>query len=127
MKNNIKFLREEHNLSRQDLAKLMNVSTATITYWEQNKRQPRVDKAERLAKILHATVPYLTGVTDYIPYIEEYKDYKSNLSNANNIEIRHTILSEDEYDILDNIHYLNESQLKEIKNTVLKYKKENNE
>ena len=51
----LKSLRERHGLSQADIAKSLNVTVATINYWERGTRNParkRVNKILKLIKLL---------------------------------------------------------------------------
>lgn len=59
MENNIRDLRKDNNLSQDALAKLCNVTRQTINAIENNKYDPTLDLAFRLAKVLNTTVDSL--------------------------------------------------------------------
>jgi len=56
MKNNIKKLRKEAGLRQEDLAKDLAVTRQTIIAIENNKYDPTLSLAFRLAKLLNTTV-----------------------------------------------------------------------
>jgi len=56
MKNNIKELRKVQNLRQEDLAIIVNVTRQTINAIENNKYDPTLELAMKLAKILNTTV-----------------------------------------------------------------------
>lgn len=59
--------RENLNISRPQLAKLLNVQTNTVWRWEIGERNPDYDTLERISKILKTTISYFFGenvVTD---------------------------------------------------------------
>lgn len=51
-------LREYHNLSQEDLAKRMNVTRQTISYWEQNRGKPSKKNIYSLCKIFGVRYEY---------------------------------------------------------------------
>lgn len=59
MKNNIRDLRKEKKLSQDDLAKLCNVTRQTINAIENNKYDPTLTLAFKLAYLLETTVDEL--------------------------------------------------------------------
>jgi putative transcriptional regulator len=59
MENNIKELRKSMGLSQDELAKLCNVSRQTINAIENNKYDPTLELAFRLAEVLNSTVDRL--------------------------------------------------------------------
>jgi putative transcriptional regulator len=59
MKNNIKELRKVKSLRQEDLAIIVNVTRQTINAIENNKYDPTLELAMKLAKILDTTVEEL--------------------------------------------------------------------
>jgi transcriptional regulator with XRE-family HTH domain len=60
----LKQLREEKELSQQELAKLFSLSQSTIAYYELDKKQPSQKTLQRLAEFFGCTVDYILGRTD---------------------------------------------------------------
>lgn len=58
---NLKKIREEKNLTQQELAKKLNVAQSTIGMWELGQRTPRLSEINRLARILNITINRLLG------------------------------------------------------------------
>lgn len=58
----LKQLRKGHNLSQEELAKLLNVSRSSISSYENNSRSPDKDTLIRLAILFGISVDYLLGV-----------------------------------------------------------------
>lgn len=56
---NVKHLRKKNNISREELAKLLDVSTELISEIEENKKIPDYELIVKLAKILNCKVSYL--------------------------------------------------------------------
>ncbi len=56
MKNQIKSLRKAHGLRQEDLAALLGVSRQTIIAIENNKYNPTLELAMKLARLLQTTV-----------------------------------------------------------------------
>ena len=61
---NIKAARINAGLSGEALGRLVGVSGATISGWENGKKNPRRDNLERLAAVLDVSVDYLLGKTE---------------------------------------------------------------
>ncbi|MGO2265324.1 helix-turn-helix transcriptional regulator [Vagococcus salmoninarum] len=59
MKNNIKYLRKEKNMSQEKLATLTNVSRQTINAIENNKYDPSLALAFKLSQILEISLEKL--------------------------------------------------------------------
>lgn len=53
---NIKALREHHNLSQSDLAKLLDVSDKAVSTWENGRREPRMGVIEKLASAFNLQI-----------------------------------------------------------------------
>ena len=56
MKNKLKVLRAEHNLSQEDLANKLNVSRQTINAIERQKYDPSLPLALRISKLFEKHV-----------------------------------------------------------------------
>lgn len=64
MKNNIKALRKEKGLRQEDLAEALGVSRQTIIAIENDKYNPTLELAMKLAKYLNITVEELFMLED---------------------------------------------------------------
>ena len=58
--NNLKFLREEKNLSQNKLAELTGVNQTTIARWENEEISPSLDNIYDLANALQVNIATLT-------------------------------------------------------------------
>ena len=56
MQNKIKELRIKHDLTQEDLAKLVGVRRETIVFLEQGKYNPSLGLAHDVARILHVKI-----------------------------------------------------------------------
>lgn len=59
MKNNIKQLRKNRGLRQEDIAVLLNVSRQTIIAIENNKYNPTLELAMKMARLLDTTIEEL--------------------------------------------------------------------
>ncbi len=59
--NRIKTLREARGLTQGALAKMINVTKSTISYYESGKRVPTVSNLHDLARALNVSFDYLMG------------------------------------------------------------------
>ena len=66
----LKELREEKNIYQKDIALKMNITSACISAWENNKTQPDLQSLVKLADILEVSVDYLLGRTNDIGLVE---------------------------------------------------------
>lgn len=90
----IKKLRKEHNLTQVEFAKIFNISNGTIAMWETAKRQPDFETLLKIADYFNVSTDYFFG-------------------RENNL--RQDILSEEDKEILNQLHALSCSDLKSIK------------
>ena len=60
----LKEIRNEKNMSRQELAELIFVSVRTISYWESGQRECNLDQLIQLSKVFHVTTDFLLGIED---------------------------------------------------------------
>ena len=60
----LKELREERNLSQNDLSKEINISVACISRWENNLRVPNIDSIVVLCKYFECSADYIIGLVD---------------------------------------------------------------
>lgn len=59
--NRLKILREENNLSREELASLLGLSYWAISKYENNERIPDHDTLNKIADYFKTTIDYLLG------------------------------------------------------------------
>ena len=64
LKENIKELRQENNLSQAELAKAIGVSQKAIDFWEKGINEPKASYIIKLAKFFGVSCDYLLGVED---------------------------------------------------------------
>lgn len=60
----IKNLREDLDLSQEDIAKLLHCSQAAYSYYENGKRDIPTQVLITLASFYHCSIDYLLGVSD---------------------------------------------------------------
>lgn len=51
------------NLSRNELAKILNVSVRTVSYWENNQRECDFNTLISIANLFDVSIDYLLGRT----------------------------------------------------------------
>lgn len=61
MKNRIKELRLKHNLTLKELGQKVGMANNTISQYETGKRQPNIEKWQKIADYFDVSVPYLQG------------------------------------------------------------------
>lgn len=67
MKNNIRELRKELGLRQEDVADILGVTRQTINAIENEKYNPTLELAMKLAKLLNTTVEELFILDDVLP------------------------------------------------------------
>ena len=60
----LKELREEKNLTQEELGKAINTNIITISRWERGVRTPNINSLETLANFFKVTAGYLIGLED---------------------------------------------------------------
>lgn len=64
MQNRIKELRLKVGLMQEQLAKEVGLSEQAISFYELGKRNPKIDKWQKLADFFGVSVPYLQGYAE---------------------------------------------------------------
>ena len=62
--NRIKELRKNKWLSQSQLANKVGISNQVISFYENNKREPKIETWQALANFFDVSVPYLQGIDD---------------------------------------------------------------
>lgn len=60
----LKDLREDKNISQQQLAKLMGLSDVTIQSYEYGKSEPKMSTLIKMAELYGTSIDYIAGLTD---------------------------------------------------------------
>lgn len=64
MKNRLKEIRQEKNLSQTDIAKALGVTRQAISLYEKGDREPKIDTWQKLADFFKVPTEYLMGITN---------------------------------------------------------------
>ena len=59
----LKKIREDNNLTQEELAKKVNTSRSNIANYENNKNKPSVEVLEKLSLLFNVSIDYLLGKT----------------------------------------------------------------
>lgn len=62
--NKLRELRKERNVTQQELADEMLVTTRTLARYERGEREPRLPMVFDLADYFHVSIDYLVGRSD---------------------------------------------------------------
>jgi transcriptional regulator with XRE-family HTH domain len=57
-------MREDHDLSQADIAKLLQTTQEQVSKYETGKQMMGVDKYIKLARFYNVSLDYLTGIID---------------------------------------------------------------
>lgn len=60
----IRLLREQKNMTQEQLAKLVNLSQQTIDHYEKGRAKPNIDTVSLFANVFNVSTDYLLGCTD---------------------------------------------------------------
>ena len=60
----LKELRNEVNMSRNDLANLLQINPRTISYWELGQRECNLEQLSKIAQIFKVRTDYILGLED---------------------------------------------------------------
>ena len=60
----LKFLRNEKNISQEELAKLLNISRTSITNYELGRNEASTQVLDKLSEIFNCSIDYLLGKSD---------------------------------------------------------------
>ena len=60
----LRSLRDEKDLSQEELGKILNLSQSTIAYYETSKKEPTKETMERMADFFGVSLDYLFGRTN---------------------------------------------------------------
>ena len=60
----LKDLREDHDLTQADIAKILQTTQEQVSKYEIGKQMMGVDKYIKLAKYYNVSLDYLTGIID---------------------------------------------------------------
>lgn len=111
-------LRRENNLTGSQLAKILNVTHATIYRWESGEIIPSQENLKKLASYFNVSSDYLLGLTD------EREPYKKPLKFEEALKIlENTKRNDDIFTITDNIKNLSDEQLHTIATIVESFTK----
>lgn len=74
--NRIKFLREELNMTQQELANKINGAKSTIAMYEKEDRKPSMEVLLKLSEIFDCSIDYLLCKTDIRNYDKDEQEFR---------------------------------------------------
>ena len=88
MKNRLREIRQEKNLSQTDIAKALGVTRQAISLYEKGDRELKLETWQKLADYFNVSVPYLQGL-DQIWYqaecLECHKVFRISSQDADKV------------------------------------------
>ncbi|MDR1560196.1 MAG: helix-turn-helix domain-containing protein [Clostridiales bacterium] len=91
-------LRLDHQMNQKDLAKVLNVSVATISHYESEKNYPDVSTLSRIADFFGVSTDYLLGRTrirmDFNNFHREVRLLDGSMTSADCVMARFLKLSD---------------------------------
>lgn len=60
----LRALRAEKNIGQNALAKELDISNASVSYWETGKQMPTAEAIYKIAQYFGVSADYLLGITD---------------------------------------------------------------
>ena len=99
----MKSLREEKDLTQEQLAKLVNLSQQTIGHYEVDRAKPDLETLNKLAEIFNCSIDYILGRSNIRhPETEPTDQELEELLKNSNVKFDGAPLDEeDKQDILD--------------------------
>ena len=79
--NNLKYCREELEITQEELGNVLGVSRKTVTGWENNHDTMPLPKLIRFCNLYKFSTNYVTGLSKTNNYIELEKANKSKIGN----------------------------------------------
>lgn len=117
----LKYLREQANLTREQLAKILNITYQTLSKYETNQRQPDLITLKKIATYFNVTTDYLLDMpysdnemkNDIVIYFDLVK---SIVNDSDSIYFKDRLLTDISKNfIFDSIEYIS-NQIDNINN-----------
>lgn len=78
--NRIKQLREDKQITQEELAKQLDLSKGIISLYEKEERKPSLDVITKMCEIFDCTMDYLMGKSDFKTTRDETKNVVNNIN-----------------------------------------------
>lgn len=90
--NRIKNLREELNITQQELADKLNCSKSVIGLYENDRRKPSLEVLLKLSEIFNCSIDYILGKSDIRNIAEEFEfAYHKETEGLSDEEIKEAV------------------------------------
>lgn len=73
---NLKKIRQDNNLTQEELAKKINTSRSNIANYENDKNMPSIDVLEKLSKVFNCSIDYLLGKSNISNYDKDEQEFR---------------------------------------------------
>lgn len=73
---NLKKIRQDNNLTQEELAKKINTSRSNIANYENDKNMPSIDVLEKLSKVFNCSIDYLLGKSNVRNYDKDEQEFR---------------------------------------------------
>lgn len=91
MNKRLESLRDERDLLKKDVAKLLNVVESVYSEWENNKLPIPTNRLYQLAELFEVNIDYIVGISDKRIFIKTNKQLDKELVSKRIKEIRKTL------------------------------------
>lgn len=88
LNNRLRQLREEHEFSQEDIAKILGKSQKTISSWEKGRTNPKMKDLNQLCTLYDCTYEYLTGIKQHSPNDITIDDILVRITHCDNDELK---------------------------------------
>ena len=75
--NRLKELRQSKGLSQSELAQKVGISEQSVSFYENNRRKPKIETWNKLADFFNVSVPFLQGLTEPKNRLKELRQKKN--------------------------------------------------
>jgi transcriptional regulator with XRE-family HTH domain len=93
----ISLLREKQGLTQEDLAHKLGISRASLSHYENSRREPHYDTINKIASFFKVSTDYLLGRTDNAEIVldPDVRDFVDNLELSDESILRNFALTID--------------------------------
>ena len=94
----IRSAREQAGMTRDDLAKRINIQYSALSKYESSAREPDFETLVQIARVLHVSTDYILGCTDYQTRLQR----KGFDADAESLLLKYQTLSEEAKERIQN-------------------------
>lgn len=110
----------ERNLNEQEVAHILELDIETYKKIKKGRIVPTFEEVKDMEKKLQVPSNFLLCLPT-LYFLDDSDNTKLNFKNG--VDIKYTIASQEEYEIIQSLHNLTQNELKEISNLILKFQK----